>query len=551
MTDQITSTDLDDWSRRNDAQIHLPTLVRRLIMATGKPGSIRIPAAEAVRLPGFDGIVEDSVGAPPFLPAGRSVWEMGTSGSPGDKAQDDYRKRTDSTPPSERAVSTYVAVTSRTWAEAEDWVDRKKKAADGWVDVRAYDGTAIATWLEQCPGPRGWLAEHLARSPFGRRSLRDSWADWSESTEPPVPTAVLLAGRRRDAVSLRDRLLGTPDVNVLAAASREEALAFCASAFLDSAEGDPSVREGFLERALVIDTLPSWREAASWETPHILIASFEDPEVDAALRNGHQVVLLQPTSSRDARLPRIDREEARAAWQAVGMGHQQADELAVAARRSLTSLRRRIGRAGHLRQPPWAERTDATLLAPLLLAGSWRDDVEGDMEVIAALSGREWRTLGRDLSALAAADDPPIQLSGRVWEFLDVVDGWDHLRHALTADDIQAFREQARLVLKEPDPLYRVDPAERWRANVETKYSAVIRDGISRTIAVMGSVLEKTELPGGSTGEQEAAVLVRDLMASMDEEQWYSLAPSFPFLAEGAPSQFLAAVESELDGGGS
>jgi hypothetical protein len=48
MSAHLTSTDLDDWSRRRDSQGHLPTLVRRLIMATVKPDRLRYPQQRAL-----------------------------------------------------------------------------------------------------------------------------------------------------------------------------------------------------------------------------------------------------------------------------------------------------------------------------------------------------------------------------------------------------------------------------------------------------------------------------------------------------------------------
>jgi hypothetical protein len=86
----VTATDLDEWSGRRDAQAHLPTLVRRLIMPTVAPHSVHIAAAEGIGSPGFDGVLEVVDGAPPFVPAGRSVWEFGTGKHPDRKAAGDY-----------------------------------------------------------------------------------------------------------------------------------------------------------------------------------------------------------------------------------------------------------------------------------------------------------------------------------------------------------------------------------------------------------------------------------------------------------------------------
>ncbi|WP_157743029.1 hypothetical protein [Micromonospora coriariae] len=82
MTELLTATDLEQWSERNDSREHLPTLVRRLILAVAAPETLRMPAAEAVGLPGLDCEVTSPSGAPPFLLAGRSVWELGTGRDP-------------------------------------------------------------------------------------------------------------------------------------------------------------------------------------------------------------------------------------------------------------------------------------------------------------------------------------------------------------------------------------------------------------------------------------------------------------------------------------
>ncbi len=48
MTELLTATDLEQWSERNDSREHLPTLVRRLILAVAAPETLRMPADEAV-----------------------------------------------------------------------------------------------------------------------------------------------------------------------------------------------------------------------------------------------------------------------------------------------------------------------------------------------------------------------------------------------------------------------------------------------------------------------------------------------------------------------
>lgn len=188
MTLLITSTDLEQWSERNDAREHLPTLVRRLILAIAAPQSLRMPAAEGVGQPGLDGEVACPLGAPPFVPAGASVWEMGTGKDPQSKAQSDYGKRLIDVPRDQRAGLTFVFVTSRRWPDAQKWIDRRVRDGDGWAGILVIDADQLAAWLALCPGVHRWLAtEQLGRDPGGLVGLRDWYRNWAERSEPAIP----------------------------------------------------------------------------------------------------------------------------------------------------------------------------------------------------------------------------------------------------------------------------------------------------------------------------------------------------------------------------
>jgi len=233
MTELVTATDLEQWSERNDSREHLPTLVRRLILAVAAPDTLRMPAAEGVGLPGLDGEVTSPSGAPPFLPPNRSVWELGTGRDPEDKAQRDYRKRLATSTREQRGGVVFVFVTSRRWPGSQDWVDRRTADDDGWAGIRVLDAEDLAAWLALCPGVHRWLAsEQLGRDPHGVIGLRDWYRNWAERTQPPIPPALLLAGRDDHVHRLRDRLRAEPGEQLVASASRDESVAFLAASLM-------------------------------------------------------------------------------------------------------------------------------------------------------------------------------------------------------------------------------------------------------------------------------------------------------------------------------
>src|SRR5581483_11219418 len=126
----------------------------------------------------------------------------------------------------------------------------------------------------------------------------------------------------------------------------------------------PADREALVERAVVVNDEAAWRRWVLHEQSLILIPGFDEANVDAAIRRGHHVLLPRVARPGDSALAPLHRGQARLVWERAGVPFPQDDDLARASGRSLTSLRRRIGRAGRFRKPAWAEGASANVLAP-------------------------------------------------------------------------------------------------------------------------------------------------------------------------------------------
>jgi hypothetical protein len=580
MSAHLTSTELDDWSRRRDSEAHLPTLVRKLLMATVRPDWIRMPAAEGVALSGLDGVVKVSGGAPPYVPAGDSAWECGTNAGQRSKATEDYEKRTEKTPAEERARTTFVFVTSRRWGAGEKWVSDMKARGDGWKDIVALAADELAIWLEMCPGVEAWLGEHLGARSLGDIGIGDWFARWSQQTNPALPPGVLVAGRRGDVLRLLDAFDGSPGVVPVRAASVEEAVVFVAAALElgpgpdpaakeagqgtdgeakeKAPEDDPSFRrpekhEALRERTIVIEDVDGWRRWSVHSTPHILVPLFVPTSVDASVDAGHQVVLPQLARSghEDGRLGPLDPHEARVAWEGVGVDFHKAQEYALACRRNLGSIRRRLSRHGR-QEPAWAQGASASLLASALLAGGWQADREGDQEVLIELTGQaSWRALVKELAALAALEDPPLGFVDERWDFTDIVDAWDSLGSLVTTEDLKVFADRVQGVLTEDDPEQGLSGQERLASMLREnrprrRYSNRLRKGMATTLAVLGSVIGDEVVAGRQSGQTAATLAVRELLQEADGDRWLALADLLELLAEAAPDAFLKAVAESL-----
>lgn len=585
MSTQLTGTDLDQWSNRRETQGQLPSLLRRLVMSTVRPERIRFPAAEGIALPGLDGILKVAGSAGPYVPAGDSAWEASTEARPRSKATRDYTKRTKQTTAAERAATTFVFVTSRTFGHANAWVEEMEARGDGWKAIEVIDAQDLATWLEMCPGVHAWLSNELGR-PLGILELSQWFDRWSAQTDPATPAALLLAGRRRDALEFLNELDGHPSAVERCAGSVEEVVAFVAATLRqglqpvpEPAAADESVHpdtdgidadvmaddevarsrepeelEALLARCVVVENEDAWRRWGRHDQPQVFVPLFYPDSVQEAVDAGHNVVL--PRVSEDAqdkrRLAPLQIDAARTAWTDAGVDFRPAGEYATASRRNLRSLRRRIARHRRHRMPEWASGPSASLLAPVLLAGGWDTSYEGDVEVVLGLTERSsWRALGRDLVTLTGGDDPPLTHADKRWSFVDAVDAWDAVGSNLVAEDIDVLLKHAVPVLAEADPAMHLTGEERVKFSLDPerprrRHSSALRNGIATTVAVLGSVVSEATVGGHWTGQAVSNRIVHDLLNRADTDRWLTVSGHLPLLAEAAPNVFLEAVEKSL-----
>ena len=588
MSTRITGTDLQHWSGLRSAQGTLPAVVRELIMATTEPTRIRFPADEAVARPGLDGVLTVTGDAGPYVPNGESVWEASTNGSPKTKATSDYQKRTEQTSVGERAELTFVFVTSRSWSDAQGWIEEQLTMCHGWKDIRVIEAEDLALWLNTCPSVEAWLSQHLNR-PYGIVGLSRWFTRWSKLTDPETPAELLLAGRGDNAIQLLNDLDGPPAVLERCASSSEEVVAFVAATMLVGPDADPSQQdqgrptapdrdevdspaelspvttalvrrrepdelEALMARAVVVETEDAWNRWCQHERPQVLIPLFYPDNVTEAVAAGHHVVLSRV--ARDAtdrgRLAPLSINGARTAWSNAGVDYRLVDDHARASRRNLRSLRRRIARHRRHRTPEWASGPSASLLATTLLAGSWNTKFEGDVEVMLALTDRRsLRSLNRDLGPLTLGDDPPLSELEKQWNFTDVVDAWDALAGILTAEDLELFMEQIGPVLTEVDAGLHLVGKDRIAFSLNPdrpreRYSRTLREGMVTTLAILGSIFGGSRVAGDLTGANVANIIVRDLLDGADGDLWLTLSGLLPLLAEAAPETFMDAVERSL-----
>ena len=544
------ATDLEQWSDRREAQDMLPLVVRRLIQATVACSELHVRTNEGVQLSGWDGMVHSEESSP-FVPKGRSGWEMSVAKDPKGKADEDWKKRSADSRSLRADEAGFVFVTSRRWRDKEEWV--REKAAEGpWRAVRVLDADDLAAWLDEAPSVHVWLSIQIGKRPTNVVDLESWGEDWSRGTRPPLSPRFVSAGRDRALEAIRQRLLEeTGQTWAIQAESQEEAVAclYCAVLALGTEQA-----QCLFAGSLVVDTADALRSLISAKRPLVLIPTFEAGNLaSAAAQAGHAVVVPLDRSApapQDLLVPvgPVGRQPAAQALEDIGMSHDRARELAGLAHRSMSAFRRQCAASPAIRQPDWSKPAEARSVIPALLAGSWSDRNHKDREVVAALGRYSYEELVETLLPHSVTADPFTRRRGDMWYLISVRDAWRLLNRYILPDDLSLLGEAVMSVLGQVKAAYHHPPEQRWMVDVrgdERDYSNLLREGLAMNLAVMG-------VHGGPvvSGSEMVERVIRDLLqkANGDWRIWASLGENLPLLAEAAPDYFVRAVENGLQG---
>lgn len=545
----VTATDLNDWSNRTTSKTELAQLVRKLIQATiDDIIRLDIRTGEGTAIGGWDGVLEVAKGNE-YVPEGKSVWEFGTNKAQRKKAEEDYEKRKanpgEGIDPSE---TTYVYVTTRRWES--NWAQEKKKDRF-WKDVWVVEADKLQAWLETAPSVHIWLTQKIGKRPEAAVDLEFFGHNWCAATVPPIAPGLVLAGREKTLDSVIAFLNGQAAALSLKADSREDALMFLYGAIKGLPAGES---EKLLNKATVVESLAAWRSLILSRNPLIVIPMFDSRgEIISAVQNGHHVFVPlggdEPAVD-SLELGRLRVDGAVTILSRMGIPNNKTGELALLARRSLLSLRRRLAVVKDVHVPPWAIPEQAMNLIPFLFAGRWADASPADREVLEKLSGKPYPQLNETLSKVVRSADAPIRRVGGLCLVNSTEDLWDLISGYISHDDLVRLADTIKEVFGTPDPNKLMTSAERFAAallrEAVPSISGHLRTGLMEALALIAARSETTRWQSDRNGQDWANATIYQLINNADKNLWPSIAPQMKLVAESVPDQFLEVVEASL-----
>ena len=548
----IEARQIHDWAEGNlDARRLLPVLLRKLVHSTGDGlRQVDFPGYGNAERKGWDGWIEAEA-ATPWVPEGKSGWELGTSQDPRRKAEHDHTARLASVSPTERAECAFVFVTPRNWPGKTEWA-KDKRAAGDWKDVRAFDASDLEQWLEQSIPAQIWLAEQLGLPVDGFETLDRCWQRWAEASEPQMTPAMFQSSITAHRETLNKWLEGPSERPFLVAAdSRDEALAFLSCLFEED-----GIAARWRDLAAVFESPEALRKLAASTAPFLPIVHTDTTERElAAVYRQRHCIAVRPRnavdSEPDVALDLLDHGAFEKALADMDIKGNEVSRLARESGRSPTILRRRLSNIPAIRTPEWAEDGEiARGLIPMALIGAWHDKTRADREVLSFWGNGGYERIEEDIARLLRLDDAPVWSIGQYRGVASKIDALFAIGGDVTGQDLDDFFLLAEYVLSETDPALDLREDERWAAGWYGKvrdHSAALREGICETLVILsvhGNHLFRDRL--GIDVEGRVSLLVRGLLTPLTLDKLLSHDRDLPSYAEAAPDEFLRLIEEDL-----
>src|SRR5262249_43888490 len=170
----------------------------------------------------------------------------------------------------------------------------------------------------------------------------------------------------------------------------------------------------------------------------------------------------------------------------AGLSEQDAHQLARAAGRSVTVLRR-IMPAALAYKPAWAITVPPELLAAML-AGAWDETSSVDKKVVGALAGCAYAQVEATLAPMTAMVGGPLMRSGSIWKIVSLRDLWVLIAPQLTTSLLERFEAAFHQVLGTVDPRFEAARESTWFEKDEfgEEASPALRRGLSQAMIALG-----------------------------------------------------------------
>ena len=537
----IKTIDLQHWADTKDSEKLMPELMRRLIHASIRDITrISFPNEDCVDIPGFDGILETTF-KNPYVPAGKSVFEIGTNKGQKKKADHDYNNRTREVSDEKKANIHYVFVMARKWTKAREWENDRNNEGK-WKSVRVLTAVELEDWLSVCPTVAVWLATKMGiiNETAKLKSLDDYWNKWSTNSKGIVLDKGILLGGREDECKRLIDYVKTPSEIFVQSSSYDESLAFVVAAIMNS--GD----QGLIDRSLVVLDDASVQAMVEQYKNIVVITNSTNRDLGYAIQqNRNSIVyvsrpLEMPPYGINIELPAHDYYKFQHALEKSGYRDDEARTIARSCGRSVAILRHQLNFDAST--PEWVKRDDIQKIIPLLLVGRWNESYKEDKRLISELCDASYGEVSMMVQRWLFIDSSPLCRKDNCWYVVSPYDTFLYIRSFITEGVFARFAKVIKEALFDLDPnaMNHLNPEMPIYTLGKRKFTGLIREGLCHSLILMAILCDDQQ--------EQVDDIVRGILKDTDMQWWltYTHENVIPLIAEASPDAFLQYIEKDL-----
>lgn len=542
--DLITARQIENWFSLNQrsSQELFPELIKKLICesAEGCLKSVRFPIKDKINLDGFDIEVEYDSQTSPFIPFGKSVWELGaTVINPTQKIKQDYKKRTNHTPMAQKQSSSFVLITPKSFKSTKKTDLLKFFTEQGWKSVKIYDAVDLEFWLSQCVATSIWLFEKFTNEKIDIKSFKNAYTEFMSKTTPELTTSLFTTKREEERQSFL-KLCESAKVIKVSGASFEESFGFVMSVIKETENED------LFSKIIVCNNYASMKKLDSVIKNKILILTA--PVANHNISENNQFIFIFGRDTLDHNININLQARPQSCLTEVLKNEMKVpaaklNAISHKAKNNIMLIMREIENETSHTSNEWRSDPEIEKLIPILLVGKADLKNDKDKEILSLfLPGKS--DLNNYISYLKRwekRDNSPIFFYGDNIKVCLKEELWASAKDFITPNMINLLTKTIKDIFKAINPKFELPVDKRIAHQIYQKvwpYNKHIVTGLLDSCILLTIYNNK---------QTEIDLLIRDILSAINNpESLLTVSDFFSLLAECSPDEFLSYLEKEI-----
>lgn len=553
---RLSKQDLAEWANTKNAEGQLPELIRRLILASNPSIELIVfPYGDSIGRSGLDGYVRARE-ASPYVAEGCSVWECGRNKDHLQKANDDFKKRTNGTSEIRQSNLTYCFVTPRHWEKKSEWEKcpgkEEDKIENKWKSVRVLDADDLIGWLSDCPGVEAWFLRIIRKATAGVHDAEGYWTSVATTEENIVILPNVLLGGREELANKVESFLSIseqrPKAFPIVSRSPDEIVPFAVATVVSSSN------EAMVSRTLVIESRESWEKISREESGLGLVVSPRiqptREELQHASTRSHRVIYCALDG--DEQLPRLTRFEVFNSLVSSGVEEAQATQLVDRCGGNGQLLLDDLSGIATPIGGTCSKLEDRIKVACLLLYG-WDGNHAPDRKAFSDLCGSAYEEIEASLKNDSRDSNGMLLHADGKFRLLAPERAWIRYSPLITKSVLNQYETLVPKILTDDDPTAGMSGEERIKAQFQgnrQQFSRTLRQSVARSLAIVTSIGSARLHLDHSVEVSFVDRIVKSTLKDATFNRWASFRDELSILAEAAPEELLLALNRDLQSGG-